>query len=135
MKRFVWLLLIVLSVAGVWSAGWFFAAGQVQQALAMLEASDGVSGPQLTCAQSSVSGFPFRIDIACEEAVLVLEDTTFAAGGVRVSVQADNPTHVLFSARSPITTDDAFYGQSTRLAFAQFQGSARIVAADLLKGF
>jgi len=134
MKRFVWLFLIVVIVAALWSAGWFFAAGQVQQALAQLQTNDGTDGPQLTCASSSVTGFPFRIDVGCEEAVLVAEDLTVTAAGFRASVQVDNPTHVVFSARSPVTTKDAFYGSSSRLAFTGLQGSARVTASDLVKG-
>ena len=134
MKRFVWLFLIVLVVAGLWSAGWFFAADQVQQQLAQLGNNDGTIEPRLTCAKSGVTGFPFRLDIDCEEAVLVAEDVTITAAGFRASVQVYNPTHVVFSAKAPVTTADAFYGSSTRLDFTGLQGSARVTTSDLVKG-
>lgn len=134
MKRFVWLFLIVLVVAGLWSAGWFFAASQVEQQLAQLESNDGVVDPKLTCARSGVTGFPFRLDVNCEEAVLVAEDVTITAAGLRASVQVYNPTHVVFSAKSPVTAADAFYGSSSRLDFTGLQGSARVTNSDLLKG-
>ena len=134
MKRFVWLFLIVLVVAGLWSAGWCFAAGQAQQSLARLASNDGQADPRLTCASSSVTGFPFRLDIDCETAELVAEDLTVTASGLRASVQIYNPTHVVFSAHAPITTQDAFYGSSSRLDFTGLQGSARVTTSDVLKG-
>ena len=134
MKRFAWLFSIVIAVAALWSVGWFLVAEQARQALAELGTADGSDSPQLTCARSGVSGFPFRIDIACEEAVLVAEDLTVTAAGVRASVQVDNPTHVVFSVRAPITTRDAFYGSSSRLNFTALQGSARVTTSDILKG-
>lgn len=134
MKRFAWLFSIVIAVAVLWSAGWFFAASQVQAQLAQLAANDGAAAPQLTCGQSSVAGFPFRIDVTCEEATLVAEDLTVTAAGVKVSAQVDNPAHLVFSARSPITTADAFFGSSTRLDFTNLQGSFRLTTSDIIRG-
>lgn len=134
MKRFVWLFLIVVIVAGVWSAGWFFAAAQVRQGMERLAANDGEIDPRLTCGTLNVTGFPFRIDIDCADAVLVAEDLTVNASGLRLSAQVYNPTHVLVSARAPITTSDAFFGTSSRLNFADLQGSARLTTSDFIKG-
>jgi len=134
MKRFVWLFSIVVIVAALWSAGWFFAAGQVRQSIERLAANDGDSDPRLTCGTLNVTGFPFRIDVDCEDATLVSEDLTLTAAGFRASVQVDNPAHVVFSARSPVTAEDAFYGSSNRLTFANLQGSARLTTSDFIKG-
>lgn len=134
MKRFVWLFLIVVIVAGLWSAGWFFAAGQVRQSIEQLAANDGDIDPKLTCGTLNVTGFPFRIDVDCADATLVAEDLTVTAGGFRASVQVDNPAHVVFSARSPVTAADAFFGSSSRLTFADLQGSARLTTDDFIQG-
>lgn len=134
MKRFVWLFLIVVIVAGLWSAGWFFAAGQVRQSIDQLALNDGDTDPRLTCGILNVTGFPFRIDVDCADATLVSEDLTLTAAGFRASVQVDNPAHVLVSARAPITTANAFFGTSSRLDFADLQGSARLTTSDFIKG-
>lgn len=134
MKRFVWLFLIVVVVAALWSAGWFFAAGQVQDQLAALKTSDGVERPQLVCSKSDVTGFPFRLDVTCEQATLVSDDITITAAGIKASVQVDNPTHLLFSAKAPVTMADAFYGTSTRLDFTNLQGSFRVTPRDIIQG-
>ena len=134
MKRFVWLFLIVVIVAGLWSVGWFYAAGQVRQTVEQLAASDGTADPRLTCGTLNVSGFPFRIDVDCEQASLLADDLTVTAAGIRASVQVDNPAHVVFSARSPMATQDAFFGSASRLDFTGLQGSARLTTGDFIKG-
>lgn len=134
MKRFAWLFSIVILVAALWSVGWFFAANEVRAQLAQLAANDGSTAPQLTCTRSAVAGFPFRIDIDCEDARFVAEDMTVTAAGLRVSAQVDNPAHLVFSARAPVTTADAFFGTSTRLDFTSLQGSFRLTTSDIIRG-
>lgn len=135
MKRFAWLFLIVAIVAGLWSAGWFYAASQVDQSVRQLAANEGtVENPQLICGTLDVTGFPFRIDIDCEQATLVADDVMVTASGVRLSAQVYNPTHVLVSARAPMTMEDAFYGRSNRLNFTSLQASARLTTDDFFRG-
>lgn len=135
MKRFAGLLLAVLIVAALWSAGWFYAQSQVEAEMVRLANAAGtVDDPRVTCGSSTVAGFPFRIDIGCEDATIVSDDVTVTAAGLRGSVQVDNPTHVLFSAKAPVTTSDAFYGTSTRLDFAGLQGSARLTTDNIIAG-
>lgn len=135
MNRFAGLLVAVIVVCLLWSAGWFFVQSQVRDSLATLATAPGTTAePRLTCAQTSIGGFPFRIDIGCTEATLVADDVTVTAAGIRASVQVYNPTHVLFSARAPLTTADAFYGTSTRLDFTGLQGSARLTTDEVLAG-
>jgi len=135
MKRFAALMFAVLFLVALWSGGWFYVQGQVREALAGLATAAGTSeDPRLTCDTTTVSGFPFRIDIGCDTATLVADDVTVTAAGLRSSVQVDNPTHVLVSARSPMTTTDAFYGSSTRLDFASLQASARLTTDNLFEG-
>ena len=135
MNRFAGLLVAVVVVCLLWSGAWFFVQSQVRDNLALLASAPGTTAePRLTCADTSIGGFPFRIDIGCTEATLVADDVTVTAAGVHASVQVDNPAHVVFSARSPLTTADAFYGSSTRLDFDAFQGSARLTTDNLLEG-
>lgn len=135
MNRFAGLLVAVILVCLLWSAGWFFVQLQVRDAVAAMAAAPGTAqAPRLTCADTSIGGFPFRIDIGCSDATLVADDLTVTAAGVRASVQVDNPAHVVFSARSPLTRADAFYGSSTRLDFDAIQGSVRLTTDNLLAG-
>lgn len=131
-NRFIWLGLVVLAVAGLWTAGWFYAAGEVRTALVAQGNADADS--RLSCGTLDITGFPFRFDIACAEASIVDGDVTVTVAGLRASVLAYSPTHAVLSARAPLTLVDAFTGSRRRIDFASAEASARLVTDDILKG-
>lgn len=134
MRKILVLGILVFLVMGAWAAGWFWAAGQVRQQVANLAENDAETAPRLTCGTLSVGGFPFRFDVACEDAKLESGDETITVKGVRASVLAYNPTHVLFFARAPYSMTNAFTGSSSRIDFDTLEGSVRVVTDDLMKG-
>ena len=134
MRKFVALIVVVAAVCAAWSGGWLWGATEIDRALAQLEAADGESEPRLSCGRRGVSGFPFRFDIACEEAVLVSGDVTATLAGLRATFLAYNPTQTVFSALGPMSLRDAYSGTSSRLEFSGLQGSARVVTDDVWQG-
>lgn len=134
MGKFVVFIVAVLLVIGLWTGGWFYGAGQIRQAVASLAEADGETNPKVTCGELNVSGFPFRFDVECSEAVMVSADVTATLGGFRASVLAYNPTQAKVSALSPLTLADAFSGAQSRIEFASAEGSARLVTDDLMRG-
>ena len=132
MNRFVWLGLVVLLLAGLWSAGWFYAAGETRNAVAALGAAD--RDPRLACGTLDITGFPFRFDLACTGASIVGGAVTTTVAGLKASVLVYNPTHAVISAQSPITVADAFTGSQRRIDFESAEGSVRVETGDLLKG-
>jgi hypothetical protein len=134
MRKFALLLVAVLIVAGVWSGGWFYAAGQVRQAVATLGEGDGQTDPIITCGTLNVTGFPFRFDIECKDATIIAGDMTTTVAGVRTSVLVYSPTQAKFSALSPITIADAYSGAQSRIDFTGAEGSARLVTDDFWQG-
>lgn len=134
MRKIIVLLVLVILVAGAWSAGWFWAAGQVRNGVAALAEDDGETQPQVTCGTLSVTGFPFRFDVECKDATIVDSDVTTTVAGIKASVLAYNPTAVVFSALAPLTIEDAYSGAKSRIDFTGAEGSARVVTDDLVKG-
>ncbi|MHB1103053.1 MAG: DUF2125 domain-containing protein [Devosia sp.] len=134
MNRFVWLGLIVLAVAGAWTAGWFYAAGEARSAVANLAAGDGETAPKLSCAALDITGFPFRFDLNCTDATLADGDVTVGIAGLKGSVLVYNPTHVLISAQAPIAVADAFTGSQSRIDFSRAEASVRLQSADFWAG-
>ena len=134
LRKILALGLVVLAVVGLWTLGWFWVAGEARQQLALLAAADGETAPKLTCSELAVSGFPFRFDLECRDAVLVDQDRTYGLKGLKASVLVYSPTHVIFSAASPLTMANAFTGSESRVDFTGLEGSARVESADLLKG-
>lgn len=130
MKKIVILLLLVVLAAGAWTAGWFYAAGEVRATIAGL--GSGATDNSVTCEELEVTGYPFRIDVDCAGATLVEGDVTATLAALRASVLVYNPTHAILSARSPATFADAFTGSRSRLDFASAQASVRLRAENPL---
>lgn len=131
MNRFVWLGLVVVAVAGLWTAGWFYAAGETRNALVVLGANPESS---LTCEKLDITGFPFRFDLACSGAAIMEGDVTVTVAGLKASVLAYNPTHAVLSAQAPLTVADAFTGSRRRIDFASAEASVRVETDDIWKG-
>lgn len=134
LRKFAWLLIGVVVVVVAWTAGWFWLAGEVSNQVRLLAQADGETAPKFECGSFSVSGFPFRFDLDCEDGTLTDQDLTVSLTGLRASVMAYNPTHMIFSAKGPFSYDDAFSGSRRRLDFSRLDGSVRLVAADPIKG-
>ena len=62
------LLFIVLALIAGWSGFWKFAAGKAQETIEGWRARESKSGRIYNCASQSVGGFPFRIEVNCDDA-------------------------------------------------------------------
>src|SRR6201993_5256567 len=67
---FMPVLLLIAAVA--WSAFWFFAASEVGVKADAWRAQEAKSGRFYDCANRSVSGFPFRLEVRCSDASVKL---------------------------------------------------------------
>jgi len=67
-------LLVIAALA--WSAFWFFAASEVEVRPTHWRAQEAKSGRVYDCAGRSVSGFPFRFEVRCDEASVALRSQT-----------------------------------------------------------
>jgi hypothetical protein len=126
--------LAVLVVLALWTGGWLWATSEIKHQIDVLAEADGETSPRLTCGTLAISGFPFRFDIDCEELALTFGDHDITLAGLRASVLAYSPTHVIFSARPPYAMSNAFTGSQSRFDFADLEGSARLTARDALGG-
>jgi hypothetical protein len=69
------LILAALAVvlAGAWAGLWHYAAGITERTVAGWKAREARSGRIYTCANQTVSGFPFRIEVRCADAAAELK--------------------------------------------------------------
>ena len=135
MRKFAALLIAIILVVGLWIGGWLWAAGEIRNQVGLLALSDGETNPKITCATLNVGGFPFRFDLECVDGTLTELDTTVTLSGLRASVLVYNPTHMLLSARAPLTINDEFSGAQSRIDFKTFTASARLTSRDVFEGF
>ena len=67
---------LVVIAAAAWSAFWFYAASQVDQTVDAWRAREAASGRIYDCAKRTVAGFPFRLEVRCEDATVELRSQT-----------------------------------------------------------
>jgi hypothetical protein len=72
---FVMPALVVIAAIG-WSAFWFYAASQVDHEVDVWRAREAKAGRVYDCAKHSVAGFPFRLEVTCEDASVTLVSQT-----------------------------------------------------------
>src|ERR1700730_10347022 len=117
-RRPLWRLFIapvlLVIAAIVWSAFWFYAASQVDVQADAWQAREAKSGRVFDCARRSVAGYPFRLEIRCDDVSVSLISQTAAArapsnvriGEILVVAQIYNPKLVIAEFKAPATISD-----------------------------
>jgi hypothetical protein len=114
---------LLLIVAVAWSAFWFYAASKVDVVTDAWRAQEAKSGRVYDCGRRSVAGFPFRLEVRCDDAsVSLISQTagqsatsppiTARLGEIRVVAQVYDPKLVIAEFAAPATISDRGSGAS-----------------------
>ena len=125
-KRIIILGSVVVAVIVLWSTAWLVVAGMARQNIEALAAGDGVTAPQIACDRLNVGGYPFRFDVACDNARIVSGDLSIDVPAIRASVRVYAPTHMLASATGPLQLSDSFTGSRNGIAWSSLDASVRL---------
>ena len=105
---------LVAIAAIAWSGFWFYAAAKVDVVADAWRAREAKSGRVFDCAHRSVAGFPFRLEIRCDDVSVSL-----------VSQMADQPPQAPVTARlGEVLTVAQVY--DPKLVIAEFKAPARV---------
>jgi len=66
---------LVVVLAALWSGAWLYIAAQVPDTIADWRAREAKAGRIYDCGHQTISGFPFRIEVRCDEPSADLSDT------------------------------------------------------------
>lgn len=107
-RRIRWLMTAVISIVGLYTVGWFWAAGMVNETVTA-SANDENAAVRFSCPGQDVRGFPFRIGVFCDAFDAAAVDGSFAASGgaVRSAAQVYDLRRVVAEIESPVTVYDA----------------------------
>jgi len=104
---------LVLLAAAAWSAFWFYAASQVDKQFEGWRSREARSGRAYDCADRSVSGFPFRLEVRCERPLVTLVAQTAARtqftarlSDILVVAQVYDPTRIIAEFTGPATVGE-----------------------------
>lgn len=128
--RFKLLLAFVLVVAGVWTAGWFVAAGYLEREVDSALASFAADGTRVTCTDRTVGGYPFRLEVRCPGGADVeTVSTVGSVKGVTAVALVYDPTEVIVEAKGPLEIAPAVLTADWSLA----HGSAEFTRAGTIE--
>jgi hypothetical protein len=108
---------LLLIVAIAWSAFWFYAASQVDVVTDAWRAKEAQAGRVYDCGRRSVAGFPFRLEVRCDDVSVSLisqtagqavHPTPIAArlGEILVVAQVYDPKLLIAEFSAPATISD-----------------------------
>lgn len=119
-----YILLLLLALA--WTGGWFWIRGKAAAEMSAWIAREAQKGRQWTCADRSIAGFPFRIELRCASVSFARADGTFSLGPATAVVQVYNPRHAILELIGPFRVQQGDLSADvtwTSLA-ASFQGKS-----------
>src|SRR6266481_3537509 len=117
-RRPLWRLFIMpvllLVAAAAWSGFWFYAASEVGVRADAWAAQEAKSGRVYECGKRSVAGYPFRLEVRCDDASVSLVSQTAAAGApitvrlgeILVIAQIYQPKLLIAEFKAPATLSD-----------------------------
>ncbi|MCY1228422.1 hypothetical protein D9M72_407390 [compost metagenome] len=102
-RKFRWLTAGIVLVAGIYSAGWFLAADQIEKRLTARLADGQAAGLGGECTNMDVRGFPFRIGLFCDKVHLddTRHGTSASFGALRTAAQVYQPGHAVIELDGP----------------------------------
>lgn len=94
---FVLLSLLVV----LWSAAWFWIRSRATDEMDAWLANEAAAGRTWTCADRSISGYPFRLELRCGSLAFSRADSRFTLGPLTALVQVYQPRHGLLQVSGP----------------------------------
>src|SRR5262245_57806709 len=104
--RFLWFLVFVAILFGLYSAGWFYLANRLKAQAEATIAALSTGGATADCASLEVRGYPFRLGLFCDS--LGYDDgagnIVVTAGSLRSAAQVYRPRNIEAELDSPLRT-------------------------------
>jgi hypothetical protein len=101
---------LLLLAAVAWSVFWFFAASQVDVQADAWRAREAKSGRVYDCARRSVAGFPFRLEVRCDDPTVALFSQAAGTalmnaklGQILIVAQVYDPKRLVAEFKAPAT--------------------------------
>jgi len=94
-----YILLAVVVVA--WSIGWFWIRGRAATEIDDWMAREATAGRNWGCADRTLTGYPFRIELRCSAVTLDRSDGRFRLGSTTAVAQIYQPRLVVFESAGP----------------------------------
>jgi len=120
-RRFVWLAIAIVAAIAVYTGGWFWAAGRVEDETLKFLTGIRDRGQQADCTNAEARGYPFRLGLFCDGVAFsdANRGLSFTGTGLRSAAQIYQPSRIV--------------GELDHLAgdFPMADGAVRATASDM----
>ncbi|HXW25772.1 MAG TPA: DUF2125 domain-containing protein [Xanthobacteraceae bacterium] len=110
-RRVILPFVAVVALAGLWTAFWFYAASTADTMLTRWREQEMRFGRTYSCGSQSAGGYPFRIELRCDDAAVEVRAfqpaLTIAAKSLMVVAQVYDPTLLVGEVTGPLTVTEA----------------------------
>lgn len=108
--RYTILLFVVFALIAGWAGFWKFAAGKAETAIEGWRAREAKSGRIYNCGSQNLGGFPFRIEVACDQASALFRSNQppleLKTTGLMMVAQVYQPGLLISEFRGPLTVGE-----------------------------
>jgi hypothetical protein len=103
--------LVFVVLAAVWTGFWFYASSKAQATLVQWREQEARLGRTYTCGSQSAGGYPFRLEVRCDDAAVEMRafqpTLRITAKSVLVVAQVYDPTLLIGEITGPMTVSEA----------------------------
>jgi hypothetical protein len=127
-RRYIVLVVLVVLLFGGWSAFWFYASNQAQQAIEGWRAREAEAGRIYSCGTQTIGGYPFRIEVNCEHPSAIFRGKLpleVEGKHTLVAAQIYDPTLLISEFSGPLTISDPGQAPSFVANWLHGQSSVR----------
>src|SRR5436190_7859106 len=123
------LVLVVIGLAGAWTLFWNYAVAQAETAIAGWLDREARLGRTYSCSSQTIGGFPFRIEVRCDNAAAQLRNVqpelSLKLKDVRIVAQIYQPTLFITEFTGPLMVAEPGQVQSFAADWTLAQASVR----------
>lgn len=126
-RRFFWFAVAILAGIGLYSAGWFYAAGRLEDEAAGAIARLNGAGKRANCEEPQARGYPFRIGLFCRSVLYedAREGLSVQARALRTAAQIYQPWRIVGELDGPARLEAPGL-DALALDWASLRASARL---------
>jgi hypothetical protein len=125
-RRYILLLSVIVLVIAGWSTAWFYGRSVLADQLDLQMDNLAQNGLELTCADLTIAGYPFRYEVSCQEMQsLDRAGTSSSLQALRAVALIYNPWHVILEAKAPILMEAPLAGFAGEMAWETARASVK----------
>ncbi|MCO5161758.1 MAG: DUF2125 domain-containing protein [Mesorhizobium sp.] len=96
-RRFAWLAFAIVAAIGLYTAGWFYLAGQLEAKVAAALGKARDRGAEADCTKAQARGYPFRIGLFCDGVAYADREVgvSLSGTGLRSAAQVYQPSRLV----------------------------------------